>query len=53
MAAQGLRDVGDGEEKIANPVEAARLRMRARRINGLVLLTGIAAAGTVVAAMSF
>ena len=45
MAAQGLRDVGDGMESVANPEEVAQLRQQARVV---MLLT---AASTVIATL--
>lgn len=32
MATRGMRDLGDGSEKIANPAEAAAMRARGRTI---------------------
>ncbi len=52
MAAQGLRDVGDGAEKVANPAVAALLRLRGRRVTWLTWSTAIAATGGVVAAVA-
>lgn len=43
MAAQGLRDVGDGMEAVANPEEVAQLRRQARAV---LMLSG---ASTVIA----
>jgi hypothetical protein len=45
MAAQGLRDVGDGFEPVANPEEVAQLRQQARTV--MLLAT----ASTVVATL--
>ncbi len=38
MAAQGLRDMGDGPEAVANPAEAAALRARGRRVMAISAL---------------
>ncbi len=32
MAAHGMRDMGEGHEKVANPVELAELKSRSRKI---------------------
>lgn len=52
MAAQGLRDVGDGNEKIANPAVAALLRLRGRRVTALTWATAVSATAGVVAAVA-
>ena len=50
MAAQGMRDVGDGTEKIANPIEAAELRARGKRVMMLSMVT--AAVATLLAVLA-
>ncbi len=52
MAAQGLRDVGDGAEKIANPAAVALLRQRGRSVSLLSWSTAITATAGVVAAVA-
>lgn len=52
MAAQGLRDVGDGAEKIASPAAAALLRQRGRRVLLLSAVTAITATAGVIAAVA-
>jgi hypothetical protein len=52
MAAQGLRDVGDGHEKIANPAVVALLRLRGRRVSVLTWGTALCATAGVVAAVA-
>lgn len=52
MAARGLRDVGDGHEKIASPTVAALMRLRGRRVALLTWFTAIAATAGVVAAVA-
>jgi hypothetical protein len=46
MAAQGLRDMGDGPEKVADAAEAAELRARGR-------LVFMVSAGTALGATTF
>ncbi len=41
MAAQGLRDVGDGLEAVANPDEVSQLRQQARTV---LILSGASTA---------
>jgi hypothetical protein len=43
MAAQGLRDLGEGHEQVANSEELAALRARARRINMLTIGSALVA----------
>lgn len=43
MAAQGLRDMGEGKEKVASAEEAAALKSRARRINALTIGSALVA----------
>jgi hypothetical protein len=50
MAARGLRDLGDGHEKIANPTEAGKLATRGRRVGWLTALTAVAATAGLAAA---
>lgn len=50
LAAQGMRDVGDGSEKIANPTEAAELRARGKRV--LVLSLALAGTATLLAVLA-
>lgn len=52
MAAQGLRDVGDGHEKIANPAVSALLRLRGQRVSWMTWLTALTATAGVVAAVA-
>ncbi len=52
MAAQGLRDMGDGHEKIANPIEAAELRARGKRVIRLSLVVAVGATAVAVIAAS-
>lgn len=51
MAAQGLRDVGDGHEKIADAREAERLRQRGRAVSVLAMASAVVATAAVVAAV--
>ncbi|NUP09844.1 MAG: hypothetical protein HOW73_27675 [Polyangiaceae bacterium] len=50
MAAQGLRDMGEGTERIANPEEATKLRARARSLNWLTTVSALVATGLLVIA---
>lgn len=50
MAAQGLRDWGDGHEKIADRGIVEELRARGRFINRAVFLLTVASVGLVVLA---
>jgi hypothetical protein len=52
MASRGLRDVGDGHEKIASPTVSALMRLRGRRVAVLTWFTAIAATAGVVAAVA-
>lgn len=52
MAAQGLRDMGDGHEKIANPIEAAELRARGKRVIRLSFVVALGATAVAVIAAS-
>jgi hypothetical protein len=47
MAAQGLRDYGDGHEKIADPKLAEELRARGRFINRVVVVSTVLATGLI------
>lgn len=47
MAAHGLRDMGEGHEKVANPEEIEALRKRARELNLLTLGTTLVATLTI------
>jgi hypothetical protein len=47
MAAQGLRDWGDGHEKIADPKQVEELRARGRFINRVVLVSTALSTGLV------
>ena len=50
MAAHGLRDMGEGSEKVANPEEIEALRRKARQMNRLTLVaTELATALIVIA----
>ncbi len=51
MAAQGLRDVGDGQEAVANPKELAALRARGRRVTWVTWATAIIATAGLYAAV--
>jgi hypothetical protein len=53
MAAQGLRDVGDGHEKIASPALTALMRLRGQRVTWLTYLTALFATVGVVAAVTW
>mgnify|MGYP000066254059 CR=1 FL=1 len=48
MAAQGLRDVGDGYEAVANPKQAAQLKQQARTVLTLSLISAAIATALVV-----
>lgn len=52
MAAHGLRDMGEGAEKVANPGEACALRGRARQILVWSIATAAGMTGLVVVAMA-
>jgi hypothetical protein len=52
MAKRGLRDVGDGHEKIANPAVSALLHLRGRRVWYLSWAAAILATAGVVAAVA-
>jgi hypothetical protein len=52
MAKRGLRDVGDGSEKIANPAVSALMRLRGRRVWYLTWATAILATAGVIAAVA-
>jgi hypothetical protein len=45
LAAQGLRDIGDGAEKIRNPDELARVQRQARRVITYSTISAILATG--------
>jgi hypothetical protein len=47
MAAQGLRDWGDGRERIADPKQVEELRARGRFINRVVVLSTVVATGLI------
>jgi hypothetical protein len=51
MAAHGLRDMGEGAEKVANPAEACALKRRARQILLWSAATSAAMTGMAVAAV--
>jgi hypothetical protein len=50
MAAQGLRDLGDGHEKIANAEIAESIRARGSFINRAVFVCTVIATGLIVLA---
>ncbi len=52
MAKRGVRDVGDGQEKIASPAFSALMRLRGRRVWWLTWATAILATAGVVAAVA-
>lgn len=43
MAKNGVRDVGDGQERVANPVERAQLALRGRTVMLLAVSTALLA----------
>ena len=45
LAAQGLRDIGDGAEKIRNPDELERVKRQARRVITYATITSLLATG--------
>lgn len=47
MAAQGLRDWGDGRERIADPTQAEELRARGRFIKRVVVLSTAVTTGLI------
>lgn len=51
MAAHGLRDTGDGVEKIANGEMVAELRARGKRVNMLTAASALATTALVIAAL--
>lgn len=51
MAAQGVRDTGDGVEKIANGQTVSELRARARTVNALVAASAVGTTALVIAAI--
>ena len=52
LASRGMRDVGDGHECIANPLELRVLRARGRRIMAYVLASAALATALVMAVLS-
>ncbi|MBL8744262.1 MAG: hypothetical protein JNK04_24315 [Myxococcales bacterium] len=50
MAAQGLRDVGDGVETVANPEEVEQLRQQARLVMLLTVASTIVATAVIIVA---
>ncbi len=52
MAAQGVRDTGDGIEKIANATRVAELRARARTVNALTLASAVVTTTLVIIALA-
>lgn len=52
MAAHGLRDVGDGQEAVANKAEADAMRAQGRRIIAMVMATATLATGLVLGAVA-
>lgn len=52
MAAHGLRDMGEGAEKVANPADVCALRSRGRQIMVWSLATSAAMTGMAVAALA-
>ncbi len=52
MAAHGLRDTGDGVEKIANLQMVAELRTRGTRMNLMTLASALGTTALVIAAVA-
>lgn len=52
MASHGMRDMGEGHEKVANPEEIAELRRTGRQIMTWSLLTSGAMTAMAVAAVA-
>lgn len=50
MGAQGLRDMGEGTEQMANAAEVAALKAQSRRINVLTIGSALVATTLVVLA---
>lgn len=50
MAADGIRDLGEGRETIANPTQCESVKRLARRVNVLTISSTVIAAGLLILA---